>query len=270
MTTEAQGQPPAQPSDGGASFCRRVQICPDHPVIIRSLDDLPEDQRISLPPDTAGIIQHYAPIYNVLSGVLWYEYIGGRWIPVKERIIPGSVPTDLYPFIRGLRDHDHRLIIGRYPKTLLLEDTPIGTRYTCYVVDTDYGTGLIKSVRREDITGSSFAFSLDYEDPDVTRLLFVNDNGEEAEKLDDVTMIIREVLKISKMYDVGPVTYPAYESQEIQVQLLEGRSAGHPDVMFRNQVKASVVERFGQAKVTTPRADAARRKMLKFGRNLLT
>jgi len=62
--------------------------------------------------------------------------------------------------------------------------------------DTQLARDLRESIRRGDISGSSFAFT-------------IPDGGQEWRE--DGDRVIREIRAVT-LHDVGPVTYPAYES----------------------------------------------------------
>ena len=64
---------------------------------------------------------------------------------------------------------------------------------------------MVESIQRGDINQSSFAFSVDQQD--VTE----NDQGE----------VIREILAFKRLYDVSPVTYPAYVDTVVDVRSIE-------------------------------------------------
>ena len=58
-------------------------------------------------------------------------------------------------------------------------------------------------MERGDINQSSFAFQVDYEN-----------NGDNWEYDETNDIYIRTLLKCKSLYDVSPVTYPAYEQTE--------------------------------------------------------
>ena len=118
---------------------------------------------------------------------------------MAERIAPTAFASALArpDDVRGLFNHDSGMVLGRTAaKTMRLSTDAKGLRYEIDVPDTQLGTDLVKSIERGDITGSSFAFSVD-------GFAFQRDA---ARKID-----VRVITDVT-LYDVGPVTYPAYES----------------------------------------------------------
>ena len=97
--------------------------------------------------------------------------------------------------VRGLFNHNSDLVLGRSTAgTLALSVDSRGLRYEISPPDTTVARDLIENLRAGNVTGSSFAFSIDEET--WTR---------------EGNLDIREVRSV-RLYDVGPVTYPAYEA----------------------------------------------------------
>ena len=135
----------------------------------------------------ARTITGYAAIYNSDS-----EDLGG----FIERMAPGSFDGRLQDDVRVLFNHDNNLVLGRtISGTATLEVDEKGLRYTCQLPDTTYAKDLIELMERGDVTQSSFAFTIEDESWE--------------ERADG--MLIRTVKKLGQLYDVSPVTYPAYK-----------------------------------------------------------
>jgi len=101
--------------------------------------------------------------------------------------------------VRALFNHDSNLILGRTKSgTLEIKEDEKGLWYRVELPDTSYARDLIASIERGDITQNSFAFEIIKEDYDEERDLFV----------------IRE----ARLYDVSPVTYPAYEDTTLALR----------------------------------------------------
>ena len=134
------------------------------------------------------IISGHASMYDIRSENLggFYEYIeAGAFTP--ELIAKSDT--------RALINHDQNLILGRTTSgTLRLNADEKGLRYEFDVPETSYGKDLVVSMKRGDITQSSFAFTV--ADDDWT----TDEDGNN----------IRTIKKIERLYDVSPVTYPAY------------------------------------------------------------
>lgn len=116
---------------------------------------------------------------------------------LMERIQPGAFDDVIKADdVRGLYNHDAANILGRVGAgTARLSGDSIGLRYEIDLPDTSVGRDLAISIGRQDITGSSFGFT-------VTK-------GQRYYKGDD-GISVREITKFDRLHDVGPVTFPAY------------------------------------------------------------
>jgi len=145
------------------------------------------EERADGPPRIVG----YASVFFDGSPDTQYEL----WEGAVERIMPGA-------FARAIEEDDSRALFNHEPDNLLgrtsadtlsLSEDKRGLRYEIIPPDTTIGRDVTEMVRRGDLQGSSFAFTT---------------TDEEWRKEDGV--MIRELRGV-KLYDVGPVTYPAYE-----------------------------------------------------------
>jgi HK97 family phage prohead protease len=101
--------------------------------------------------------------------------------------------------VRFLLNHDANYIMGRTTSgTLRLSVDDKGLRYEVDIPDTTAGRDLLVSLKRGDITQSSFAFIVE------------EDSWDQGEK-----GAIRTIKKVSRLYDVSAVTYPAYEEASV-------------------------------------------------------
>jgi HK97 family phage prohead protease len=139
---------------------------------------------------------YYDPADAGTEYCLW-EYPGERCV---ERLMPGC-------FDRACREDDVRALYNHEPASLLgrsasgtcrLTLDAKGLRYSIDLPDTHLGREVAELVRRGDLSGSSFAFTSDDSSYRVIRT-----------EADNSLIIIREVRSV-RLYDVGPVTYPAY------------------------------------------------------------
>jgi len=132
------------------------------------------------------------------------------WGDMVERIMPGAFDSALQRAddVRALFNHDPSLILGRAAaQTVRLSVDGVGLRYEIDPPDTQAARDLVESIRRGDVTGSSFAFS-------VVDERFVRDGDRQVREVRDV-----------RLFDVGPVTYPAYGASQADVRELERRFA---------------------------------------------
>lgn len=138
--------------------------------------------------ETSKIIG-YGSVFNLRS-----ENLGG----FREIIAPGAFDSVLDDDVRALFNHDSNFVLGRSKAgTLKLSTDPVGLRYEIDAPTTQTIRDLvIAPMKRGDIDQSSFGFS-------VAR------GGEEWDE-DDEGVIVRTITKVQRLYDVSPVTYPAY------------------------------------------------------------
>lgn len=117
------------------------------------------------------------------------------WDGARERIMPGAFDRAIAEDdVRGLFNHNPDYLLARTPKTLTLTSIDAGLQYAMQPADTQMARDVMVNLDAGNLTGSSFAFEI---------------TDEAWRKEDDVE--IREILG-TRLYDVGPVTYPAYEA----------------------------------------------------------
>ena len=104
---------------------------------------------------------------------------------------------------RALFNHDSNMPLARYPDTLSLSVDDIGLRYEFPVPNTSYGRDLLALIEGGIVRGSSFAF-------------VIAPGGEEWH-VDESGRHIRTITRVGDLFDVGPVTYPAYGDGGLEV-----------------------------------------------------
>lgn len=175
--------------------------------------------------------------------VLWDDrgkYDGG--VKMIERIMPSAMSGRMKDDIRALVNHDPSMLLGRSngkTKTLRLSKDTEGLHYEIQPGATRVHEDARESIRRGDMTGSSFAFTIA---PKGQRF---KDEG------DDVT--VREITKFEQVFDVGPVTYPAYEATDAGVRGADGiKEARDAFTAHRDAIEA---DRAAEAKAIQDRLD---------------
>lgn len=136
-------------------------------------------------------ISGYGFVYNS-----WSEDLGG----FKERIAPGAADVVLAnnPDIRGLFNHNPDLVLGRTAAgTMIVTNDAHGARYVIDPPATSYANDLRLLLDRGDVNQSSFAFR-------------VERGGATWEDDPESDLLLRTITKFSELYDMSPVTYPAY------------------------------------------------------------
>ena len=149
-----------------------------------------------------------------------------------EQIEPGAFSAALgRSDVRALGNHDSNILLGRTAsKTLRLYEDKIGLKFYMDLIDGDpLSQAVAERVRRGDLSGCSFSFTVAKD-----RWEFPKEKGE----LDR-----RFIQEIDTLFDVGPVTWPAYPQTSVTV-LVEDRQAAKPDVVDRPSAKPDVVERY--------------------------
>lgn len=147
------------------------------------------------------IAGHAAVFYD---GTPETEYDVMGWF--NERVMPEAFDRALEERddVRGLFNHDPNQILGRVSAgTLTLRKDKVGLFYVDDVPDTQAGRDAWESVRRGDVQGNSMAFIV----------------TDETERIED-ELHIREIRGV-KLFDVGPVTFPAYESTDVQAYSIQ-------------------------------------------------
>lgn len=158
---------------------------------------------------TSGVtvIEGHGAVFNSLSEDLgFYE----SWY---ERIDPGAFDSVLAagPDVRALVNHNPDLPLGRStvtdgPGSLRLSTDSVGLAYEIEPTDTTYGRDLLANLAAGVVNQSSFAFRLADGGVEWSEIPDPNDPSQLA--------LLRTILDFSELYDVSPVTYPAYPAAD--------------------------------------------------------
>ena len=119
------------------------------------------------------------------------------WSGSVERIMPTAFDRAVAEGddVRALFNHDPNQLLGRSPDTLRLSVDKRGLKYEIDLPDTSTGRDVGVSLARGDLSGSSFAFQVE----------------EETWRQEKKDLEVREVKSV-RLFDVGPVTFPAYKA----------------------------------------------------------
>lgn len=121
----------------------------------------------------------------------------------REKIMPGAFDDADMSDVRALFNHDPNQILARSKNnSLSLSITENGLEYSFDCPQTTCGNDCLENIRSGLIDQSSFAFT-------------VSDYHWEEEKRDENHIDVRVITKIQKVYDVSPVTYPAYDDTSV-------------------------------------------------------
>lgn len=173
----------------------------------------------------APTIAGYAVIFDSWSEVM----IDSRGRPFRERIAPAAFDRALAasPDIRALWNHNSDLPLGRTRNgTLRVGKDGSGLRFELTPPATSWGADAVESIRRGDVSGMSFAFSAK------------RDGGDTWAKPGPDGVAERTLLD-ADLYELSPVTFPAYPATQVAVRSVEvpefpepesdGRAAGESD-----------------------------------------
>ncbi|MDQ7019220.1 MAG: HK97 family phage prohead protease [Robiginitomaculum sp.] len=143
-----------------------------------------------------GMLVGHAAVFNTPAD------IGGFF---REQIAPGAFTAAIQnDDVRALIDHNSSLVLGRNRAgTLRLAEDERGLRVEIDPPDTSYAKDLIVSMKRGDITQMSFGF----------RALKETWDEEQDPPL-------RTIVK-AELFDVSPVTFPAYAETQISVRAFQ-------------------------------------------------
>jgi hypothetical protein len=146
----------------------------------------------------AAKITGYAALVDVSSDPF------GMWNEIIDPHAFDSVMAS-NPDVRALWNHNPDHVLGRTSaNTLTLSLDARGLAYVIDPPDTTLARDLIVSMRRKDVTQSSFGF--------ITKRDQWTDNADGT--------VTRRILEFEELLDVSPVTYPAYSLTTSQVRNL--------------------------------------------------
>ncbi|KAF0097826.1 MAG: phage protease [Rhodospirillaceae bacterium] len=168
----------------------------------------------------APLLEGHAAIFNSLS-----EDLGG----FREQILPGAFAEAIEKDdVRALFNHDSNFVLGRNVSgTLRLSENVRGLAFEIDLPETPTIRDLVAApIERGDISQMSFGFS-------------VRPGGQDWAKNDE-GQVIRSLKKV-RLYDVSPVTFPAYRATDVAVRELRawlGALTPPAAGTFRNLLKA--------------------------------
>ena len=128
-----------------------------------------------------------------------------------ERINPSALPASMLENadIFAYFNHDWSKVLARTPKSLKLDLRDDGLYYEFEAPNTQDGNDLLEHIKRGEMYGTSFAFSL----PE-------DGSGEVWTKQEDGTYM-REIIMFDALYEISPVYTPAYPTTSVSARCLE-------------------------------------------------
>jgi len=139
-------------------------------------------------------ITGHAAVFNKLS----VDLMGFR-----EKVAPGAFAESIEKSdIRALWNHNPDYVLGRNKSgTLKLEEDKKGLAIEILPPDTQWARDLMETIKRGDVDQMSFAFKT------------IKDSWENQDKKESI-----RTLEEVELFDVSPVTYPAYPQTDVKVR----------------------------------------------------
>lgn len=146
--------------------------------------------------DETRKIEGHAAVFDKLSEDLGF---------FREKIAPGAFKNADKNDVRALFNHDPNFVLGRNTSgTLRLEEDKTGLKVEIDPPDTTFARDLAVSIERGDISQMSFGFRV------------VKEKWEHGK---DGDLDIRTLTEV-ELFDVSPVTFPAYPQTDVGVRNL--------------------------------------------------
>jgi HK97 family phage prohead protease len=157
-----------------------------HPVGFEKRDDGVDE----------NVIEGYAAVFNSDS-----EDFGGWY----ERIAPNAFSEVVKDDAVALFNHDMNLVLGRNGVNVSIEQDSVGLKYKIKLPDTSLAKDLRQLVKDGIIHQSSFAFTV----------------AEQEWKHSEDKPSVRTIKRVKRLYDVSPVTRPAYPDATVGARSFE-------------------------------------------------
>ena len=142
-------------------------------------------------------IKGYAAVFNQ-----WSEDLGG----FREIVKPGAFKKTIKEAdVKALFNHDPNFVLGRNTSgTLALAEDSKGLAIEIDPPDTQWARDLVTSIDRGDIDQMSFGFR-------TVKDKWIDEKDEQLQ---------RELLEV-ELYDVSPVTFPAYPQTTVGIRSID-------------------------------------------------
>lgn len=175
-----------------------------------------------------NIVVGYGSVFNTLSNEL-----GG----FREIIAEGAFDGRLNDDVRFLINHDGLPLARTTNGTLKLTTDERGLKYEAQVANTSLGRDLIELMKNGTVNQSSFAFVVE------------DDSWEVRDGIN-----IRTVNKVSRLYDVSAVTYPAFEEASVALRSMEAWQKEEEEKKMQENLEKEMEERVKEDKDLTKRS----------------
>ena len=189
------------------------------------------------PPKIVG----YSAVFNKLS-----EPLGFFGETFQEKIAPGAFKNALKKSdTRALFNHDPNIILGRQSAgTLKLKEDEKGLFMEAVPPDTQYVRDVVLTpIERGDIKEQSFGFTV---------------KTDQWEENKEKKTVIRTLIEIDTLFDVSPVTFPAYPDTSVALRSMEQWRNGNKQDPHTEPPEATLD---GWEDITSADADEARKQL---------
>ena len=139
-----------------------------------------------------NVIEGYAAVFGARANLHYFE----------EEVAPGAFDEVLQDDVRALFNHNPNYVLARSVNgkgTLKLSVDERGLKYNFKTPNRSFAKDLEDAIASGDISQSSFAF-------EVKEEIWQKREGKPD---------LRTITKFSRLYDVSPVTYPAYDEATV-------------------------------------------------------
>ncbi len=199
--------------------------------------------------DALPIISGHAAVFDQ-----WATLYSGTYWTWREIVRPGAFKNALAERqdVRALVNHDVNQVLGRTASgTCRLREDAVGLFCEIDPPDTQTARDLLELISRGDISGMSIGFR-------------VRPGGDRVTTTETDAMVLeeREILDVD-LFDVSPVTYPAYPQTDVAVRSPAAvRDVPHPHSHLRDRdpwlVRAAVRLRLAAAECAPARSRPVR------------
>jgi HK97 family phage prohead protease len=162
--------------------------------------------------EQAGQLVGHAAVFNQWTMIS--DWFGDGW---DESVAPGAFRKTIKEAdIRALWNHDPNIILGRNKAgTLKLSEDETGLLTIITPPDNEWGRPIMDAVKRGDVSGMSIAFQVIKEQWE--RPAKKKDANEPRERP-------KRTIKEAQLFDVSPVTFPAFPQTDVAARSAEGDS----------------------------------------------
>ena len=171
--------------------------------------------------ENGSVIEGHAAVFDS-----WSETLGGIF-PFKERVSRGAFKDSIgKDDIRALFNHDPNYVLGRNKAgTLELEEDDVGLRVKITPPNTSWAKDITTSIRRGDISQMSIGFIV-----------------EKDEWSSEKGMDMRDLKKV-QLFDVSPVTFPAYTATDVGVRAMQEYDGYKAEQRNKEQAEQELAKR---------------------------